>query len=58
MMGCGNAVDEELPPECHGLIPRICAGLFDRIEVNDTRLQLPVLTYQSGNIRAICIESL
>ena len=31
MMGTGGILDERLPPEEHGLVPRICSDLFDQI---------------------------
>lgn len=32
MMGSGGALDQDVFPEDYGLIPRICSGLFDRVE--------------------------
>ena len=31
MMGAGGGLDGSVPPEDHGLIPRICSGIFERI---------------------------
>ncbi|CAN0517958.1 unnamed protein product [Scytosiphon promiscuus] len=31
MMGSGGGLDGSVPPEDHGLIPRICSGIFERM---------------------------
>ncbi|CAN0116871.1 unnamed protein product [Laminaria digitata] len=31
MMGSGGGLDESVPQEDHGLIPRICSGIFERV---------------------------
>ncbi|CAN0405031.1 unnamed protein product, partial [Hapterophycus canaliculatus] len=31
MMGSGAALDASVDPDDHGLIPRICAGIFERL---------------------------
>lgn len=31
MMGSGAALDDSVDPEDHGLIPRICSGIFERV---------------------------
>lgn len=32
MMGSGAALDDSVDPEDHGLIPRICSGILERVE--------------------------
>ncbi len=32
MMGSGAALDDRVDPEDHGLIPRICSGILERVE--------------------------
>lgn len=32
MMGSGGALDQDVFPEYYGLVPRICSGLFDKME--------------------------
>ncbi|CAM9514779.1 unnamed protein product, partial [Ectocarpus sp. 13 AM-2016] len=32
MMGTGKALDDTVDPEDHGLIPRICSGILERID--------------------------
>lgn len=32
MMGSGTALDDSVDPEDHGLIPRICSGIFERVD--------------------------
>lgn len=31
-MGSGAALDSSVDPEDHGLIPRICSGIFERVD--------------------------
>ena len=32
MMGSGAALDDSVDPGDHGLIPRICSGIFERVD--------------------------
>lgn len=32
MMGSGAALDDTVDPEDHGLIPRICSEIFERVD--------------------------